>query len=61
MEEKKVNSFEWNEDTVIDFVNWYIRLHKLPLNYELENRTIIESFIKGDDYKKWYGDNKTHI
>jgi len=53
-----MNDFIWNEDKVIDFVNWYIKLKKLPFNYELENRTIIESFIKGDDYKKWWNQNK---
>ena len=52
----KKKSFTWNEDKVIKFVNWYIKLHKLSLNYELENKTIIESFINGDDYKKWWND-----
>jgi hypothetical protein len=34
----------WDDDKVIDFVNWYIELHKLDFRYKLENRTIIESF-----------------
>lgn len=34
----------WDENKVIDFVNWYIRLHNLGINYELENRTIIRQF-----------------
>ena len=46
--------FVWNEDKVIDFVNWYIELHKLDFRYTLENRTIIESFKNGDDAFKWH-------
>jgi hypothetical protein len=42
----------WNDDKVIDFVNWYIELHKLDFRYTLENRTIIESFKNGDDASK---------
>ena len=38
----------WNDDKVIDFVNWYIELHKLDFRYTLENRTIIESFKNGN-------------
>jgi hypothetical protein len=44
----------WNDDKVIDFVNWYIELHKLDFRYTLENRTIIESFKNGDDATKWH-------
>jgi len=44
----------WNDDKVIDFVNWYIELHKLDFRYTLENRTIIESFKNGDDASKWH-------
>lgn len=44
----------WNDDKVIDFVNWYLKLHKLDFRYRLENRTIIESFKNGDDPSKWH-------
>ncbi len=44
----------WNDDKVIDFVNWYLELHKLDFRYTLENRTIIESFKNGDDSSKWH-------
>jgi len=44
----------WNDDKVIDFVNWYIELHKLDFRYTLENRIIIESFKNGDDASKWH-------
>lgn len=44
----------WNDDKVIDFVNWYIEIHKLDFRYTLENRTIIESFKNGDDASKWH-------
>ncbi len=44
----------WSDDRVIDFVNWYIELHKLDFRYTIENRTIIESFKNGDDASKWH-------
>jgi len=44
----------WNDDKVIDFVNWYIQLHKLDFRYTLENRTIIDSFKNGDDASNWH-------
>lgn len=34
----------WNDDKVIDFVNWYIELHNLDFRFKLENRTIIDTF-----------------
>lgn len=48
---------EWNNDKVIDFVNWYVDLHQLGINYKLENRTILESFKDGDDVSKWLMNN----
>ena len=51
---KNMKDKKWNEDKVIDFVNWYVRLHKLGVRYELENQTIIDSFKNGDDYKVWH-------
>jgi len=47
------SSTYWNDNRVIDFVNWYIELHKLDFRYTLENRNIIESFKNGDDVSKW--------
>lgn len=43
----------WNDDKVIDFVNWYLKLHNLDFRYNLENKTIIKSFKNGDDVSKW--------
>lgn len=48
------NNFVWDDNTVIDFVNWYIGLHKLGFRYTLENMTIIESFKNGDSFEEWY-------
>lgn len=48
------NWMKVHEDKVIDFVNWYVRLHKLGVRYELENKTLIDSFKNGDDYKVWH-------
>jgi len=48
------NNFIWNDDKVIDFVNWYIKLHKLDFRYTLENKLILNSFKNGDDVSKWH-------
>lgn len=49
----KLEEYTWTDESVIDFVNWYMKLHKLPVNYTLENQTILESFKKGDDPSVW--------
>lgn len=51
---KHKKNFQWTDNKVIDFVNWYINLHKLPFRYTLENQTIIDSFKNGDDFSKWH-------
>jgi len=45
--------YNWTDDNVIDFVNWYIKVHNLDDRYTLENRKLIESFKNGDDAEKW--------
>ena len=49
-----LENFEWNDASVIDFVNWFLELHKLPFRYKLENKDILESFMKGDDFTVWH-------
>ena len=49
-----MKAFHWTNNKVIDFVNWYIDLHKLPFRYKLENQTIVDSFKRGDDFKLWH-------
>lgn len=46
--------FQWTDNSVIDFVNWFLKLHKLPFKYSLENMSILDSFKAGDDYKLWH-------
>ena len=46
--------FEWTENKVIDFVNWYLKVKKLDFRYSLENRNIIQSFIRGDAPEAWH-------
>jgi len=48
-----MENFVWTDESVIDFVNWYLTIHKLPINYQLENQTIIDSFKHGDDPSLW--------
>lgn len=43
----------WNTNKVIDFVNWYIDLKGLGENNKLENKTIIDSFLRGDKVDVW--------
>lgn len=47
-------SATWTNDKVIDFVNWYLKLHILDFRYTLENRDILDSFKNGDDVSKWH-------
>lgn len=48
-----INNSFWDDDKVIDFINWYLELHNLDFRYTLENKSIIESFKNGDDVSKW--------
>jgi hypothetical protein len=41
---EKQNDKLWSDNDVINFVNWYIKLHGLPFNYILENRSLLEHF-----------------
>ncbi len=45
---------QWTNDKVIDFVNWYLKIKRLPDRFELENQTIIDSFLRGDPPEKWH-------
>ena len=45
---------EWDDNKVIDFVNWYIKLNKLDFRYTLENKNIIDSFKNGDKPEDWH-------
>ena len=49
-----MNNNFWTDGKVIDFVNWYIKLHKLDFKYSLENQRIIDSFKNGDDAEDWH-------
>jgi len=44
----------WDDNKVIDFVNWFLKLHKLPWRYTLENQNIIDSFKQGDKPEEWH-------
>ena len=58
IDENILEDFEWTDKSVIDFVNWFLDLHKLPFRYKLENIEILESFMRGDDVSVWHGENK---
>jgi len=57
--QNKTNEFVWDDDKVIDFINWYIELKGIGDRYTLENRFIIESFKNGDNPNIW--NNKSLI
>lgn len=46
------------ENKLIDFANWYLRLIKVTTDkderHDIENRGIVWSFLRGDDYKLWW-------
>lgn len=46
------------ENQLIDFGNWYLRLIKVTTDknerFNIENRDIIWSFLRGDNYKLWW-------
>lgn len=44
----------WDKDKVIDFVNWFIHLKRFDVRHELENQEVIDSFLRGDDYRLWW-------
>jgi hypothetical protein len=46
--------YHWTNEKVIDFVNWFLDLHRLPDRCKLENMTILDSFKNGDDFKLWH-------
>ena len=50
-EQEKFNKFSWDDNKVIDFVNWYLKVHRIDCigRYNLENKTLIESFKRGGD------------
>ena len=54
IDENILEKFEWTDKSVIDFVNWFLDLHKLPFRYKLENMEILESFMRGDDFSIWH-------
>lgn len=41
---KEQSKFKWNDDKVIDFVNWYIQEQKIDFRHTLENQTTLETF-----------------
>jgi len=52
VQQEKENNF-WNDDKVIDFVNWYIKVCNLDFKYIIENGSIVESFKNGDNPDDW--------
>ncbi len=43
-EEDLEKQFQWTDNMVMDFVNYYIRLKKIDFRYTLENKTILDEF-----------------
>lgn len=44
----------WTDERVVEFVNWYLEVQKLPFKYNLENQTLIKSFKNGDKPEVWH-------
>lgn len=46
--------FEWTDYDVIDFVNWYLSIQGFEDGrMHIENRTLLDSFKRGDDWREW--------
>jgi hypothetical protein len=45
--------FNWTDNNVIDFVNWYLKIHNIPDNYELENQEVLDSFKRNEQPEVW--------
>lgn len=45
---------KWTTDKVIDFVNWFLKLKRIPNRYELENMEVVDSFLRGDKAEDWH-------
>ena len=48
-----LENLEWTNESVIDFVNWFLDLHKLPFRCKPENMEILKSFMRVDDFSVW--------
>jgi hypothetical protein len=50
---KGYSNFDWTDDNVIDFVNWYVEVMELGTRYTLENKSLLDSFKIGDVPSDW--------
>jgi hypothetical protein len=47
--------FQWDDNKVIDFVTWYLKMTKLhDHRFEIENQDILDSFKRGDAPELWH-------
>lgn len=52
---KGYDSYQWDDNRVIDFVSWYLEVCKLDVDrYSIENRTIIDTFKDGVPATDWH-------
>ena len=45
---------EENDNDLIDFTNWYLKVIKADSRFEVENQTLIDSFRAGDNPELWH-------
>lgn len=48
-----IKPFQWTDDNVMDFVNWFLKVKNIDQRYEIENIEIINSFKNGDQPEIW--------
>ncbi len=48
------SDFLWDDTQVICFVNFFLKVHKLDDRFQLENKSIIESYKNGDMPEQWH-------
>lgn len=45
-----------NDNELIDFTNWYLKVIKADSRFEVENQSLIDSFRNGDNPELWHLD-----
>lgn len=48
------DAFPWDDEQVICFVNFFLKLHKIDDRFTLENQSIVESYKNGDIPEQWW-------
>ncbi len=51
---RNTKKFQWTDDNVMDFVNWFLKVKNIDQRYEIENIDILKSYKNGDQPEIWH-------